>query len=128
MVLFLVLAICEWLPVRGRHSHTDRSAAERLCIWCSDQVVEDSRHALCCSANWPELRKRRRDVDRILKCLPRDITLRPVVRWQLPEEYTEYVMDRIPDQLDRQLCRQFAQDYLVRLPRKLSLWSKSGNY
>ena len=113
MVLFLVLAICEWLPVRGRHSHTDRSAAERLCIWCSDQVVEDSRHALCCSANWLEIRKRRRDVDRILKCLPRDITLRPVVRWQLPEKYTKCVMDLIPDQLDRQLCRQLAQDYLI---------------
>ena len=95
MVMFLVLAICEWLPVRGRHSHTNRNAAERMCIWCSDQVVEDSRHALCCSANWLEIRKRRRDVDRILKCLPRDVTLRPVVKWPLPEVYTESVMDLI---------------------------------
>src|SRR4051812_12793936 len=114
MVLFLVLAMCEWLPVRGRHSHTDRSVAERMCIWCSDQVVEDSRHALCCSANWLEIRNRRRDADRILKCLPRDVTLRPVVMWHLPEVYTEFAMDLIPsDQLDRQLCRQLAQDYLI---------------
>jgi len=76
--------------------------------------VEDSRHALCCSANWLEIRNRRRDVDRILKCLPRDITLRPVVGWQLPVDYTEFVMDLIPpDQLDRQLCRQLAQAYLI---------------
>ena len=31
MVMFLVLAICEW--VRGRHTHTNRNAAERICIW-----------------------------------------------------------------------------------------------
>src|SRR4051812_34697061 len=47
--------------------------------WCSDQVVEDSRHALFCSANW---------------------------LW--------YAMNLIqPNQLDRQLCRRLAKDYLI---------------
>ena len=85
-----------------------------MCLWCSGQVVEDSRHALACPANWLGIRNRRRDVDRILKCLPRDITLRPVVKWQQPEDYTEYTMNLIPpNQLDRQLCRQLAKDYLI---------------
>src|SRR3954468_21797885 len=56
MVLFLVLALCEWLPVRGRDSHSKRSDEERICLWCSDQVVEDSRHALSCPANWLGIR------------------------------------------------------------------------
>ena len=114
MVLFLVLALCEWLPVRGRDSHNNRSDDQRICLWCSDQVVEDSRHALSCPANWLWIRNRRRDVDRILKCLPRDITLRPVTKWPQLEVYTEYVMNLIPpNQLDRQLCWQLAKGYLI---------------
>ena len=77
-------------------------------------MVEDSRHALSCSANWLWIRNRRRDVDRILKCLPREVALRPVVKWQQPEVYTEYAMNLIsPNQLDRQLCRRLAKDYLI---------------
>ena len=33
MVMFLVLAICEWLPVRGRHSHTNRKLGARTKWW-----------------------------------------------------------------------------------------------
>ena len=37
-----------------------------------------------------------------------------MVKWQQPEDYTEYAMNRIPpNQLDRQLCRQLAKDYLI---------------
>ena len=114
MVMFLVLALCEWLPVRARHSHSKRSDEERICLWCTDQVVEDSRHALSCPANWRWIRNRRRDVDRILKCLPREVALRPVVKWQQPERYTEYAVNLIsPNVLDRQLCRRLAKDYLI---------------
>ena len=114
MVMFLVLALCEWLPVRARHSHSKRSNEERICLWCTDQVVEDSRHALSCPANWLWIRNRRRDVDRILKCLPREVALRPVVKWQQPERYTEFAVNLIsPNELDRQLCRRLAKDYLI---------------
>jgi ribonuclease HI len=114
MVMFLVLALCEWLPVRARHSHSKRSNEERICLWCTDQVVDDSRHALSCPANWLWIRNRRRDVDRILKCLPREVALRPVVKWQQPERYTEFAVNLIsPNELDLQLCRRLAKDYLT---------------
>src|SRR4051812_40190600 len=114
MVMFLVLALCEWLPVRGRDSHSKRSDEERICLWCSDQVVEDSRHALFCSVNWLGIRNRRRDVDRILKCLHREVALRPVVKWQQPELFTEFAMNLIPpNQLAHELCRRLAEDYLI---------------
>ena len=70
MVLFLVLALCEWLPTRGRDSHRSDKVEDRICLWCSHRAIDDSWHALSCASGGVGVRNRRRNVDRILACLP----------------------------------------------------------
>ena len=49
MLVFFLQAMCEWLPTRGRDTHSAPTFEERTCLWCSNEAVDDLRHAL----SWP---------------------------------------------------------------------------
>ena len=114
MLLFLLLAVCEWLPARGRDSHTAPTFESKTCIWCAQQVVDDSRHALNCMAGHSAAARRWGEVQRLLKGLPKDVLRRPTAVWDAPLILAARAAEHDSHgRLDGELCLALARQYLV---------------
>jgi hypothetical protein len=80
MLVFFLQAMCEWLPTRGRDSHSATTFEDRTCLWCSNQAVDDSRHALSCSANKNAADNRWDEVQNLLRgTVSPDVFRRPCI-------------------------------------------------
>src|SRR4051812_33186656 len=73
MVMFLLLALCEWLPSRARDSHSSATFESRTCLWCNLQAAEDSQHVLNCPSNKLTMEQRWCEVQDLLAGLPVDV-------------------------------------------------------
>ena len=107
--------MCEWLPTRGRDNHSATTFEERTCLWCSNQAVDDSQHAMSCSANKNAADSRWDEVQNLLRGTVRpDVFRRPWIGCDLAPLLVRRAEHFIAHGLlSGDICEQLAQDYLL---------------
>ena len=114
MVMFLLLALCEWLPSRAKDSHSSTTFESKTCLWCHLQAAEDSHHVLNCPSNRLTMEHRWREVQDLLTGLPLDVLYRPVAEWSAPRRLARTAAEHIArGRITGEACVALARQYLI---------------